>query len=119
MNRAEAMEQAAALAGELHERAHVTRTDLRAVLATLFAGGGPWETRLRAARGLVTTLPQTWFSARSKDSPRRLQHVSAVLGRYLAQDRPEGDVRFVLGWCARLLTSLERESPSSDRGGRR
>lgn len=110
MDRDRLIQEADSLARALHEGDGAGRADLRPVLAVLFLGAGSWEERLRRTRQVVAALPTAWVARRSSSSARRCQRVRDVLGGYLASAVDEATGRFVLGWCGRLLSVLEREA---------
>jgi hypothetical protein len=100
--RAELLEQAEALAGELLE-ANVKRNELTAAINGLFYSRGSWEDRRRRGRMLAEGLPGLWMKHRGGGVPARLEKVRTAVTRVLDEDRPEAELRYLFGWTLRLM----------------
>jgi hypothetical protein len=83
--------------------AGVTRAELRPVLNALFLPPQPWPARLEATRRLADALPGSWVGKRSNRTPQQLAAVRDALREILRGDTAEPELRFLLGWLARLL----------------
>jgi hypothetical protein len=109
--------EAEALAGRL-VAGGVTRTELRYLLNPLFLPPEPWPKRLATARRLLTALPSSWVGKRSNQTPARLFRLQEALRDVLREDAREDELRYLLGWTARLVhtrgrTARHRTEPAA------
>lgn len=109
--------QAQALAERLAEGG-VTRAELRYVLNPLFLPPEPWTNRLGAARRLLDALPTSWVGERTKQTRGRLLRVQGVLREILREDSREEELRYLLGWTARLVHIRDVEAKNRAEHGR-
>jgi hypothetical protein len=106
--------RAESLATEL-ARGEVSRAELRPVLNVLFLTPQGWAERLSSARELNNALPTSWVTSRSGRTLPQYGHVGRALRRVFDEGYTEEEMRFLLGWAARLvhLQSLERQANSN------
>ena len=95
----------------------VTRAELRPVLNVLFLPAMPWNDRLSQARQLLGALPESWVARRSGKTRPQYGRVRMALKSVLDEALSEEELRFLLGWTARLvhvqeLARKERERNS-------
>jgi hypothetical protein len=95
---AKAKDCAAELAG-----GEVTRSEWRHVAAAFFHAPCPPARRLAQARELIEALPSSWVRNRSNKTAKQLARVQLTLRRILGQKLSEEELRFLVGWTARLL----------------
>ncbi len=102
----------------------VSRAELRCVLNPLFLPAEPWARRLDTARRLLEALPLSWVADRTKQTRSQLLRVREVVGELLRGNPDEQELRYLLGWTARLvhtrdLEARQRTESREPRGGDR
>lgn len=88
----------------------VSRAELRPVLNALFLPAAPWAERLKQAQQLLEALPESWVSTRSGQSRPQLGRVRAAFRPVLKEGLSEEDLKFLLGWTARLVHIKDLEA---------
>jgi hypothetical protein len=86
----------------------VKRTELRPLLGILFQPSGSWEERLGKAKRLLEAIPTSWLIHRSQRMPKALQNTRSILKPVLDARHTEEELRFLLGWLARMIHLRER-----------
>jgi hypothetical protein len=94
-SRAQLIAEAERLASSLFAE-RVGRNDVRGVLDLLVHAPGEWDERREKCGELLRLLPESWV--RGTKWPILKDHVRPLLG-----GRSEDEVRFLLGWAARIL----------------
>ncbi len=98
----------------------VTRSELRPVLNALFLPAQPWKTRLETTRRLAEELPTSWVGERSNRTRGQLLTVQSTFRDILRDHTLEEELRFLLGWIARLVHVRATEAKERERAhGRR
>ncbi len=108
------MRTAAELADEL-DRGSATRSECRHVIDTLFLSHGDFPQRLAKAREITDALPDSWLKARGQSTVRKLTQVKSTFRRVLRERYDERELRFLLGWTARILHTWEKEKKRENR----
>jgi|GEM_PF-4200426 len=101
--KAHLLEQAQQYAGEL-AAAEVGRNEWLRVLDIVEA-----HPKLEEARDLVQRLPGSWVSSRSRKGPKQWQQVARTFDSVVQHRLPDVELRFLLGWTARILLVKEKE----------
>ncbi len=85
------------------------RGEWRYVLDALYLAPYADPRRRDEARDFVEALPDSWLRHRSKQSGRQLRQVRSTFRHVMREGYGDEELRFLLGWTARILDTNEKE----------
>lgn len=113
--RLRAFEEAERLAERL-VRVDLSRSEVSPVLNLLVHGNGDFGQRKEQARELLRRAPTSGLANRGGDMGARLLKLTKALDPVLARERPEAELRWILGWLQRLLFVRDRQKQAKHNG---